>query len=162
MDPAELRRQFAFGALAVLENLEGLSHEETLVAPVAGGSTLHWVLGHVVGTRSFFFPLLALDRFWTREREIQYGRGSDPAIAPAAAIPLAELIDDLRTSQEQLIERLATIAPPELAAPVPATMPDMMGRTVGGALLSFAWHEAYHAGQLGLLRRFAGQAPESS
>ena len=153
MDSAELTRQFAFGALTVLENVEGLTHEGTLVRPDAGGNCAHWILGHVVATRSFFFPLLGLDRIWPRELEVRYGRGSDPDVDPGVAVPLADLLDDFRTSQALLTDRLASVTAADLAAPAPVTVPDMMGRTVGSALLSFAWHEAYHAGQLALLRR---------
>jgi uncharacterized damage-inducible protein DinB len=49
-----------------------------------------------------------------------------------------------------------SLTPEQLVKPLGRTLPDGSD-TTEGALRFLAWHEAYHFGQLGMLRRLAGK-----
>jgi hypothetical protein len=84
-------------------------------------------------------------------------RGSTP-LSPgrvAEARPFESLLADLVRSQERLKAGLSRITPEELAA---EGLPGVPGgvTTVGTQLAFFNFHESYHAGQMGILRRLIG------
>ncbi|MHC4547589.1 MAG: DinB family protein [Planctomycetota bacterium] len=155
MDTAALSRQFGFSAGTVMGNTEGLTHEESLLTPERGGNCLNWVLGHIVATRSRMFPLLGLAPFWDEAKIRPYDRGAPPLPADEA-VALPKLRETLAKSQEHLQGRLGALSGDDLAAALAATE-EILGGTLGSALTAFAWHEAYHAGQVGILRRVAGK-----
>jgi uncharacterized damage-inducible protein DinB len=53
---------------------------------------------------------------------------------------------------------LAALGPEALSARAPFSPSDDPNETVGSLLSTVCWHQAYHAGQTGLLRRAAGRA----
>src|SRR5208337_2223008 len=77
------------------------------------------------------------------------------ATASLTSLPLRGWLAD---SQQQLIAALAAISEETLSLPVPEALrrPPLTG-TVGEALARLAFHEGYHNGQIGLLRRLAGK-----
>lgn len=155
METASLARQFGLTAFTVIENTEGITHEESLVASPSGGNSMNWVLGHILASRNRFFPMLGLEPFWSEERASRYGRGSDPITADDAA-PFEEMVAAFGRSQEALQGGLEDATEARLAAALEQEHP-ILGKTIGSALVSLAFHEAYHAGQLGVLRRFTGK-----
>ena len=41
-----------FSSFATKKNLEGMTHEESLLRPEKGGASINWILGHIVATRN--------------------------------------------------------------------------------------------------------------
>lgn len=135
------------------KNLDGVTHEESLIQPEGGGNCLNWVLGHIVATRDYAIQLLNQAPVWDREIAGVYQRGSDPLHDGSNAQPFEKLVADLERSQNRLVAGLSTVSEPELSAPA---ADKSAGETVGETLFVLQFHEAYHAGQTGLLRRIAG------
>ncbi|MFN2513071.1 MAG: hypothetical protein ABR568_16820 [Pyrinomonadaceae bacterium] len=69
------------------------------------------------------------------------------------AQPLEKIVADLERSQDRLVAGLSKVSEPELSAAAPDKS---IAKTVGETLFVLQFHEAYHAGQTGLLRRMAG------
>ncbi len=135
----------------VLEmNTGGLSHDESLQQPEPGGNCLNWVLGHIVASRNSMLKLAGEEPIWSEAAAAPYARGSDGLRDVSRARPLAEILADLRRAQERLLGRLGRMSDADLAAPV-------KDGTVGSQLAFLHFHEAYHAGQVGLLRRLLGK-----
>lgn len=155
MNASNHARQFSLVGHTVDHNTEGLTHEDSLVAPERGGNCLNWVLGHIVATRRTMFSMLGLPPLWEETQAEPYGRGA-PNISAQSARPLPELLEAFRSTQAQLLGWLEGTGEPDLARPLPEPH-ELLGDTVGSALTAFAWHEAYHAGQIGILRRAAGK-----
>jgi uncharacterized damage-inducible protein DinB len=152
MDAATLKKLYETSHYALHVTTEGLTHEESLVQPQPAGNCANWILGHVVASRNIIFRLLQDELVWDAEQAAKYDRGATPLTDGAGAVPFARILEDLDRSQERLAVRLATLTEDELAAP--------SGRgdaTVGWLLAFLQFHEAYHAGQLGLLRRLLGK-----
>jgi uncharacterized damage-inducible protein DinB len=62
-----------------------------------------------------------------------------------------------RKAQKPLEEGLDSITDDTMSQPAPFSPTGNPDETIGSLLAAIAFHEAYHAGQLGLLRRLAGR-----
>jgi uncharacterized damage-inducible protein DinB len=156
MDAPGLARQFGLAAFAVQQNTEGMTQEQSLCAPPAGGNCANWVLGHIVHTRSAIAGLIGGEPFTGDDHEKLYGRGSAPIVVADKAVQTTELLQHYTKSNEQLQAFLAGATDEDLAQALPEPH-EILGSTVGEALTAFAFHEAYHSGQLGILRRVMGK-----
>lgn len=131
-------------------NVEGLTHEDSLLNPQPDGNNLNWLLGHILAGRSETHEHLNIGAVWSDEQRALYASGSD-AITSAVAIPFSDLLAMLDRSQVRLTSALAGEDVTEHLA-----RPFGEGGTIGQRLLGLAWHETYHAGQTDYLRRLAG------
>ena len=84
-----------------------------------------------------------------------FGRGTSDADVPAT-LDLRSVVTVFHEAHQRMAGHWEQLAPEQFARPLGRTMPDGSD-TVGGMLRFLAWHEAYHPGQLGLLRRLAGK-----
>lgn len=143
--------QFRYTHFVLKKNLEGTTHEESLHRPEPGGNCLNWVLGHILLNRNDAHRLLGLEPVWTEVENSPYNRGT-AGLEPAGpgVRTLDSMITDLDRSQEQIQAALAATTDERLAA----TEGD---RTVGELLYGLTFHESYHAGQTGILRRLSGK-----
>jgi len=141
------------GALKM--NLEGLTHEESLVQPQPAGNCLNWIVGHILANRTGMLGLLGRDPVWNEEEAKPYQRGSEPLTDPALAKDLNELVAMLENSQESILTGIAEISAEGLQAPAPS---GKEGETVETGLAALVFHEAYHVGETGILRRLLGHA----
>ena len=88
-------------------------------------------------------------------RQALYDRGSEP-ITAERAVPIDELAADFARAHDRVVERLAALTPEELAAPAPYSPVSNPKETVGSLVGLLAFHQSYHTGQTGILRRVAG------
>lgn len=147
-----LKTSFSTSYRVLQRNTDGVTHEESLFQPQPAGNCMNWVLGHVVESRNDILRLLKAEPIWTAEEAGPYVRGAEPMRDAARARPFATLLDDLDRSQERLMARLDTLTSADLAAP------SGMGDNSVEQMLGFLqFHESYHTGQIGLLRRLAGK-----
>lgn len=153
MTPADLRYLYTRGLMALERNLEGFSHEESMIAPQPAGNCVNWVLGHVIVHRNAVLEMLGAPTLWTEADGDPYGYGSKPLEA-ADARPFEALRADLKRAHEQLLEVLETKTEADLSVEIPTKSGPI---TLGQRLGFLAGHELYHAGQIGLLRRIAGK-----
>jgi hypothetical protein len=149
--------EFSYGALN--RNLDGVSNEESLFIPQPAGNCINWVLGHVVAARNTILTLAGGAPILTGDAAARYQRGSAAIHAGDKVLDLGTLRGLLADSQQQLIPALAPISDETLALPVPEQLrrPPLTG-SIEAALTRLAFHESYHNGQIGLLRRLAGKA----
>jgi uncharacterized damage-inducible protein DinB len=92
------------------------------------------------------------------ERALQrYDRGSAPIVDAAEARELSEMLNAWDETAERIDAGLATLTLEALDAPAPSSPSDDPKETVRSLLTLVFFHQAYHTGQLGLLRRIAGK-----
>ncbi len=151
-----LADQLSLNLGTVKINTIGLTHEDSLVAPPGGGNCLNWILGHLVASRNGMLRLLGREPVWDADRAKLYGRGSE-AITAETALPFDEILADFAASQEPVLAAVKALTAEDLAAST--TMRYLKGdaETMGSALATFIFHESYHVGQTGLLRRIIGK-----
>jgi uncharacterized damage-inducible protein DinB len=155
MTSEALAKLYSYNHFVVNKNTEGVSQEESLHQPRPAGNCLNWVVGHLVAHRNIILGLVGEPPVWNEEEAAPYARGSAPLADPARAHPLPQLLADFNHSQERLLKRLGQMSESDLAAPVGEKAE--ADKTLGSQLAFFQFHEAYHAGQLGILRRLAGK-----
>lgn len=137
-------------------NLEGVTHEESLIQPQPGGNCLNFVLGHLVAVYNNALPLVGQERVMDPAAIRRYDRGSPPLTDPAEAMDLGELMSAWETAAARMEAGLATLTPEVLDQPAPFSPGDDPNETVRSLIATVLFHQAYHAGQTGVLRRITG------
>jgi uncharacterized damage-inducible protein DinB len=137
----------------IRQTLSDLPAEALWKQPGGVGNSIMWIVGHITQTRAGMLSLLG-DRASTGWGEL-FRRGAqrqDPTAYPEAKAIKAVGIDLTKRVQA----RLATITEEELAAPINPAVKLPNVNTVADALAFFAFHEAYHVGQLGYVKKALG------
>lgn len=156
---AQLRHLAGIVRQVVALNAAGVSHEESLIQPRPGGNCMNWVLGHLVATYDRSQQIFDREPLAPEGALTRYERGGEPITGTDGASDFAELLglwDELARNHE---EGLSNLTRSDLARPAPFSPdgPPREGDTVGSLLTTLQFHQAYHAGQLGVLRRIAGK-----
>ncbi|PWT91606.1 MAG: DinB family protein [Blastocatellia bacterium] len=138
-------------------NLADITHDESLVRPSPAGNCLNWVLGHLSCIYNNVLPLLGESPVPEQEALRRYDRGSAPITSPADAMKISDLIRVWDESVKRLDAGLAKLTSEKLDQRVPNSPTNNPNETVRSLLSTIAFHQAYHAGQLGVLRRIAGR-----
>lgn len=155
MSTGVLTTQIHYNLGALKMNLDGVTHEESLSQPQPAGNCLNWVVGHILANRAGMLKLVGREPAWSEEETEPYKRGSEPITDTNQATHLDRMIDLLEVSQERLLAGLAETSSEDLQAPAPG---GKEGQTVETVLALLVFHEAYHVGETGILRRLLGRA----
>ena len=148
-----LRFLLDFNHRALGMNVAGLSHADSLLAAAPGTNCMNWMLGHIVSNRTPVLELLGSAPLWTAAEGEPYNEGGAWADPAAIARPWESLLADFETTQERIRSGLAAVSAGRLAA---LHTPESR-RPRGLQLHFFLFHEAYHIGQIGLMRRVVGK-----
>jgi uncharacterized damage-inducible protein DinB len=93
----------------------------------------------------------------SKESLKRYGRGTPPLRDAAEALPLSDLVQKCEEAVKRLENGLGSLTPEQLDAPAPFSPTQNPNETVRSLLSIVAFHQAYHVGQTGVLRRIAGK-----
>jgi uncharacterized damage-inducible protein DinB len=146
-----LSKLFELNYGALFRNLEGITHEESLVHPEPGGNSINWVLGHILATRNRVLLLLGIEPIWPQDMAHRYSGRDDAGWTRENAVDLKSIATDLARSQQALMSALDHVTGKALSA----RSDD--GRTLAEVLGFFHFHESYHVGQVAILRRIVGR-----
>lgn len=140
-------------------NTEGIDESESRRRPGEGMNSLNWVVGHVLDARNAILALLGAPPVFTTPEAEVYRRGGTGEIPAGRGHTLVELLELLNRSQEALGAALRATSAEALAAP--CTLPGYEklpgGDSVAAKIAFLQFHEGYHCGQVGLLRRLLGK-----
>ena len=161
MNAATLARalglQTGYIGYTVKVNLEGLSDEDALVGPGSGGNCANWITGHLLHARVGLLALMSVEPPFASNKYLRYERNSGPVSEPEGTVPLAEMINDFADTGKPLQAGLESLTDEFLAREAPAFPGGDSRDNMGALMTGLVFHEAYHAGQLGVLRRVSGQ-----
>jgi hypothetical protein len=146
-------RIYAVGDSALTGLVGDFSPADWQVTDPVGHSAV-WVMGHLAVYRCRLVAMTGpapAEQPW----EAAFVRGTSPADVPKDLDP-GVLVQAFHAAHKTMAARWDALSAADLAKPFGRTLPDGSD-TVGGALGFMTWHEAYHLGQLGLLRRLAGK-----
>ncbi len=152
-----LRHQARLAHQVVRLNAEGVTHEESLIQPHPGGNCLNWIVGHLVAIYDRSLPLLGQEPVMAAGAMERYERGSPPLRDPAGARPLDELLAAWDEASRRADAGLAGLTRADLDRRAPFSPGDDPDETVRSLLSTVVFHQSYHAGQTGVLRRIAGR-----
>jgi len=135
-------------------SIEGLTDEEFWKAP-EGGNPIGWMVGHLTHTRSQIVTSVGhpydagLGPLFKRGAELR--QGSDyPSRATIEAA--------WKESRGRMREAFASLTAAQLAGPPPPAARFPGADNLIGYLAFLAFHESYHVGQMGYVRRRLGHA----
>lgn len=151
-----LRQQAAMVDTVLRLNVEGVTHEESLVQPSPAGNCLNWVVGHLVAIYENVLPLLGQPTM-PKDAMKRYDRGSPPIQDAAQARDFKELMTAWDESSKRFDAGLAALSPDIMDEPAPFSPTGDANETVRSLLTTICFHQTYHAGQAGVLRRIAGK-----
>ena len=146
--------QLQFAQWAATRNLEGMSHQDSIVRPTGGGNDFNWVLGHVLAVRNKLLPALGEQPLADERLNAYVGASTTDT---AGRIPLDELRTAFDDSHARLTAGLARADDAALDAKAPFSPGKNPDETLRSLLTKVVVHESYHIGQLGALRRAAGK-----
>ncbi|GJJ04693.1 hypothetical protein RugamoR64_52310 [Duganella rhizosphaerae] len=137
------------------QSLSGLP--TTAQAQRAGGAnSILWVVGHALVGRLRLLTLLGADNDIPWQEFFDKG-GSEALSASDARRPdLPALMARWNASKDALARRLADLTAEDLAVPQSYDLPTC-DPTLLGLISYFAFHEAYHIGQIACIRKAIGQ-----
>ena len=126
--------------------------------PQPEGNCINWVLGHLID--AYDKTLLVLERtpVMGAERTKRYERGASPLREGSEALEMHGLLGAWEEAAKRVDAGLAGLTAERLDEKAPFSPTDDPKETVRSLMSKLLFHQAYHAGQLGLLRRLAGKA----
>ncbi|HEY7172458.1 MAG TPA: DinB family protein [Vicinamibacterales bacterium] len=138
----------------VARTLDGLSDEVIWQSPPGGGNPIGWILGHVAEYRTVLLGVLGspLQTEWPARL---FARGSvrgDRGVYPTRA----SIESTWTATHAAMRDAFAQVTPERLSAP--ATIELAGVRTLADQIAFGAFHEAYHVGQMGYVRRQLGHS----
>ena len=158
MDKNALIQTFRLAARVVDMNLDGISHENGLKRPLGEGNCANWIAGHILVTRDLFLTRQGVTPFLSGDEAAPYARGSGPLLAGEPCMDMDRLREGLKRTGEDFITVLTGLDEAALEAelspndfPVPVEV-----KTLSALLTLLLFHESYHAGQIGIVRRSLG------
>jgi DinB superfamily len=153
-----LRNQNQMTNQVVRLNTDGVSHAESLIRPEPAGNCMNWVVGHLLCVYNRVLPVLGQTPVMDNERLRRYDRGTPPLKDAKDAMEFRELVRAWDEAAQRMDAGLAGLTPEALDAKAPFSPSNNPKETVRSVLGVVMFHQAYHAGQTGTLRRIAGKA----
>lgn len=157
MEPgvAAIAEQFRVSTNLFVKALEGLDRTalRSRVGPQSNPPI--WIAGHLAQSRVRIINILGGERPqpWTG----MFDTGS--VIGDMARYPEANvIIDRWAALSEELMDRLERVTAEQLEGAPPPRVASPDG-TLRGALALLAFHDGYHVGQLGFVRKWLGFSP---
>jgi uncharacterized damage-inducible protein DinB len=147
--------QFQFNQMVLTRLLSDVAHDESLKPTLEDGKCINGLLGHILAARSDLLTQMQCASHWNEDDAAPY-LIAEGRFEAAAARKLDELKAVLADSYERLI---AAIEGSRATLDEMSPLPTATGRklTWGQRAGSYICHEAYHAGQIGLMRRLIGK-----
>ena len=138
-------------------NVDGITHEESLIQPQPGGNCLNFIVGHLVCVYNNALPLLGQQPVLPADRIGRYDRGSQPMTDSGEAMDFGELLKAWREATKRFDAGLADLSQEDLDRKAPFSPGNNPDETVGSLLGFVSFHQAYHVGQTALSRRLIGK-----
>ena len=122
--------------------LDGISTEDSLRRVSDHTNHIAWLTGHIVSCRYMLAGMLGLEESEPYPDLFGGLKGIGNDLYPS----ISDLQKEMPYISEKLVEKLGDMADEELNAPAHG------GRLID-IILFFVYHEAYHIGQIGILRK---------
>ncbi len=130
----------------------GLTHQDSMKQLPFPGNCMNWNLGHLLVYRLQYLGLIDGASQPDEAEFALYGAGSEPLTDSDKAISMETLLNRLDAASEQIISVLQNISSEKLAE----VYDEEKNSTVDDRLSFYlVFHEAYHIGQLEILRELA-------
>lgn len=146
--------------LVTLSMLADVPHDRWCLQAVPGANHTMWIAGHLANTDDLFLSLLANRPSSNPEGwSGLFGTGTKP-LPDLTAYPAPEVVlQQLAGRRHELTSWFQSLDKKDLGSPVPEKL-QRFAANIADVMASLAWHEAWHSGQLSLVRRLLGLGPK--
>jgi hypothetical protein len=149
---SNLINDYEFTAMLVHRQVDGLTHEETLIQLPFEVNCFNWVFGHIVTNRSHALEVVGAEHVWQEDVRRLYQTGTENIKPGGESMQVDILLKHLDQSVELLKAALENVSEEYLSE----HFTNYRGEKTREAHLSgFHWHETYHIGQLEIFRALA-------
>jgi hypothetical protein len=124
----------------VRRNVEGITHEESLLQPEPSGNCLNWIVGHLVWAYAGALPLVQQTPMLDKDHLSQYARGGPPLTDRSRAVDFGELLAAWDDSSRRMDDGLAGFPVGTLAQRAPGSPTNNPDETVGSLLATIMFH----------------------
>ncbi|MFP8892008.1 hypothetical protein [Chryseobacterium sp. EZn1] len=138
-----IKNQITSNYFVITMNIDGITHEESMIFPNGEANCMNWILGHLIYIRNPLLNILGEESVWDSEKFSFYNRGEIALDHQDKLISIEDLKSYLKQSQDKLEAKLSTLD---------SFKPEMVKD-----ISTLSLHEIYHSGQLGYLRRILGK-----
>ncbi|PWN71997.1 hypothetical protein C1631_005130 [Chryseobacterium phosphatilyticum] len=138
-----VKNQVDVNCQVIFMNIEGITHDESMVFPDGEANCMNWVLGHLIYIRNALLNVLGEQSVWDAEIFSCYNRGAIALERKNEFVNFEQLKSYLKQSQDKLDTRLALL--------------DEFNSENVKDIAILCFHENYHSGQLGYIRRMLGK-----
>jgi hypothetical protein len=152
-----LRDQTRIISEIVRLNVADVTQLESLFQPRPAGNCLNWVVGHLVWVYELMLPSLGEEPVLAAGALERYARGTTPLSDAAEALDLGELMTSWDETSRRIDAGLLRLTAAALDGPATDYPGAGTDDTIRSHLSGILFHQAYHAGQLGTLRRLIGK-----
>jgi uncharacterized damage-inducible protein DinB len=136
----------------IKQKTEALTHADSMKQLPFPANCMNWNIGHIVVYRDEYLGAIDGVSSASPTEFAVYGAGSAPLTDDSKAIQLGSLLEKLEDSSARLKVALQTLSPDKLNEPYESHA----GNTLDDYLQFYIIvHEAYHLGQLEILRELA-------
>lgn len=147
MNPDIIRYLYTLTLRVLKTNLDGIRDEESR-QELPGGTSVNWIVGHVLLSRSNLLAQLGAERHHDSTLLQFYQPAHDAPNRTGQQMSLDSLVHELETHHQQFVELLTSIV--EEAT-------EERRSELYKEMCFFHFHESYHTGQIGVLRRILGK-----
>ena len=145
-------QQFDATTQLFIRSLNGIRQDQALLRPSEHSNPMLWVAGHLVQARTQLLRAFGPPRQLPWENLFATGSMiGEPAAYPS----IGEVEAVWRSASAELIRRIEAVLPGRYDDPAPDWLVSRDG-TLTGAINYAVYHEAYHIGQLGFIRKWLG------
>ncbi len=123
-------------------NTEDVSQEDSLIVAPNGGNSANWIIGHMIVVRDGMREAMGLAPLADEAMIELYKRGT-PNIKKENSHQLEELLKMYYSGTDEMVKRLEG--------------DEVKDKEAVETITVLLFHEAYHAGQIGLFRRIIGK-----
>jgi hypothetical protein len=152
---APLVEQFRVSTNLYVKALGGFDRAALLTRPGERSNPMLWIAGHLAQARARVLAAIGAPR------EVPWGglfaTGSH-IVEPDRYPSVDEIRATWLTLSAELEDRLGALTEDDLADLPPMRIPSVDG-TLRGSIALFAFHEGYHIGQMGYVRKWLGGSP---
>ncbi len=142
-----LQTAYQYSYYLVTGAIQDLTHQQSLLKPPGGDNPANWVLGHILTSRSNIMAMLGLEPIWDFDRCKPYLPDSEPLLPENQVEDYEVMVAELIASQEEFMGELQGLTDDLLMEP-------QGENCLGEELAGYAIHEAYHAGELVIIRNW--------
>ncbi len=131
--------------------MRGVSHEESVLQLPFKHNCMNWILGHIVTNRSHVLEVAGAEHEWQQAVRDLYHQDTQPVTQDTPSIEFETLVNYL----DESLELLKTALENKNDAWMEENFENYRGeKSRYEHVTNFHWHEAFHLGQLEILKSF--------